>query len=124
MDGMYVRIQTRYCGKTGKPVGIFAACWHLMEGFMREDRLSEEEKELYLNIREWFEENLPNPPYYEDGNSINAITWFKRDTTKDMRDRLRPLVDLLGKYNVDYDIVYSDNVGEIIYEDDFQIAVI
>lgn len=124
MDGKYVRIQTRYCGKTGKPVGIFAACWHLMEGVMREDALSEEDKEIYLNIRNWFEENLPNPPYYEDGNTIKAITWFKKDNSKEMLERLQPLIGLLEKYNVDYDVVYSDDVGEIIYEDDFQIAVI
>jgi len=124
MEGKYVRIQARYCGKTGKPVGIFGACWHLMEGRMRKDRLNEEEKALYLKIREWFEENLPNPPFYEDGNTIKAITWFKREKTEDMIDRLKPLIELLEKYNVEYDIVFSDNVGKIIYEDDYQVAVI
>lgn len=124
MEGKYIRIQTRYCGKTGKPVGIFAACWHLLEGTMRDDALSEEDKEIYLAIRNWFEENLPNPPYYEEGNTIKAITWFKKDSSKEMLERLQPLVDLLEKYNVEYDVVYSDDVGEIIYEDDYQVAVI
>ena len=123
MDGKYVRIQTKYCGKTGKPVGIFAACWHLLKGTMRDDALSEEDKEIYLNIRSWFEDNLPNPPYYEDGNKINAITWFKKNSSKEMLEKLQPLIGLLEKYNVDYDIVYTDNVGEIIYEDDYQVAV-
>ena len=124
MNGKYVRIQTRYCGRTGKPVGIFAACWHLLKGTMRDDCLSEEDKEVYLDIRSWFEENLPNPPYYEDGNTIKAITWFKRDSTKEMLERLQPLIELLEKYNVGYDVVYSDDVGKIIYEDDYQVAVI
>lgn len=91
---------------------------------MREDCLSEEDKKLYLDIREWFIENLPIPPYYEDGNTIKAITWFKKDSSKEMLERLKPLVVLLEKYNVEYDIVYSDDVGVIIYEDDYQVAVI
>lgn len=41
-----------------------------------------------------------------------------------MLERLQPFIGLLEKYNVEYDVVYSDDVGEIIYEDDFQIAII
>ena len=37
---------------------------------------------------------------------------------------IKPLLDLLDKYNVPYEIAYSDNLGKIIYEDDYQVAVI
>jgi hypothetical protein len=30
---------------------------------------------------------------------------------------------LLEKYNVEYDIVYTNFIGKIIYEDDYQVAV-
>jgi hypothetical protein len=119
----YVRIQARYSGKTGKPVGIFGACWHLLRGVMRTNRLTEDEAKLFMEIEAWFRENLPEPPFYSDGNSQKVITWFKTDTTKEMLERLRPLMDLLDKYNVPFDIVYTNSVGTTVYEDKYQVAV-
>ncbi|WP_127587468.1 hypothetical protein [Paenibacillus koleovorans] len=120
----YMRIQTRYCGKTGKPVGIFAACWHLLRGTMRDDCLTEEDKELFLSVEKWFVEHLPEPPFYEDGNTIKAVTWFKTAGCAGMVERLKPLVRLLEKYGVPYDIVFTNHVGEIVYEDDYQVGVV
>ena len=40
-----------------------------------------------------------------------------------MYEKLKPAIALLDKYNKPYDIVYTNFVGEIIYEDDWQIAV-
>ena len=30
-----------------------------------------------MDIDDWFLENLPEPPFYADGNSIGAVTWFE-----------------------------------------------
>ncbi|MDR2942965.1 MAG: hypothetical protein LBV17_10280 [Treponema sp.] len=80
----YVRIQVRYTGKTGKPVGIFGACHHVINSSYYSYNVTEEEKQLFQNIDNWFIENLPNPPFYEEGNPNKYITWFKTKTTNDM----------------------------------------
>lgn len=110
----------RYSGKTGKPVGIFGACWHLL----REERLTDKEAATFLDIEDWFREHLPEPPFYEQGNPDKAITWFKRDSTEHMLRKLQPLVDLLEKYEVDHDFVLTNYPGTIIYEDEYQVGVI
>lgn len=70
---------------------------------MRQDCLKDEDKETFLRVEEWFEEHLPNPPFYEDGNTIRGITWFKTGTTDEMIGRLDPLLRLLEKYGVPYE---------------------
>jgi len=119
----YVRIQVRYSGKTGKSVGIFGACHHVVNNSYYTFNTTEDEKILFLNVENWFNENLPNPPFYNEGNPNKYITWFKTKNTKHMIEMLIPLMKLLEKYNVEYDIVYTNFVGNIIYEDDFQVAV-
>ena len=116
----YVRVQVRYSGKTGKPVGIFAAVCHLQDA----GKLTETEKKLYADIEAWFEEHLPNPPFYENGNPDQAITFFKNNKTVHMLEKLLPLLQLLDKNTVPYDVVYTNFPGKIIYEDDYQVAVV
>lgn len=60
----------RYYGRIGVEVGIFVAVDHLR----RAGRLTPSEELLYVDIDDWFETNLPNPPFYEEGNTIGAVT--------------------------------------------------
>ena len=117
----YVRIQGRETAyRTGKPVGIFAAVYRLQ----RDGKLSDEEKEIYHEIDQvWFQKNLPNPPFYDDDKPGKPITWFKTDTTEHMLEKLQPLMDMMDKYNVAYDVVYTNFVGKVVYEDKYQVAV-
>lgn len=120
----YMRIQGRETAfKTKKPVDIFVLTWRRV----RDNIYSEEDKNIYYQIDKWFEENLPEPPFYgddNDNNSIVAVTWFKTENSGVMLEHIQPLIDLLDKYNVPYDIVYSNYVGRIIYEDEYQVGVI
>ena len=59
LNQKYMRIQVRYNGKTGKPVGFIDANWHIL----RADKFSEKDKILFLETEEWFNKNLPNPPF-------------------------------------------------------------
>jgi ribosomal protein S18 acetylase RimI-like enzyme len=117
----YIRIQGREKAyRTGKPLGIFVAADHLG----RSGLLTDNEKAVYNEITNvWFEENLPNPPFYDDDNPGKPITWFKTATTAHMVEKLKPLMEMLEKYAKPYDVVYSNFPGRIVYEDEWQVAV-
>ena len=117
----YVRIQGREIAyKTGMPVGIFAAVHRLQAAGL----LTDEEKAVYHEIDQvWFQENLPNPPFYDDDKPGKPITWFKTAVTGFMLEKLRPLIDMLEKYAKPYDMVYTNFPVRIVYEDAWQVAV-
>jgi hypothetical protein len=78
-----------------------------------------------LENRKYFEEVLPIPPFYSDGNSIGAVTWFKDNCrTLELVDKLDFYFRMLIKYNVNIEISRNDNPGKVIYEDDFQVGVV
>lgn len=83
--------------------------------------LEEQEKELFISIDEWFKENLPEPEPCK--NHEKVITFFKCESTEEMRSKLDPAIALLDKYKKAYDVVYTNFVGTIVYEDDWQVAV-
>ena len=58
-------------------------------------RLEEQEKELFISIDEWFKENLPEPEPCK--NHEMAITFFKCESTEEMRSKLEPAIELLDK---------------------------
>jgi len=120
---MYQRFHGNYISpKTKEPYGIFVVIYHLY----RDGKLAEDDSRTYLSTKDWFEEKLPNPPFYDDNNSIGAITWFKaNDKTKIMEERLEPFLMIAKKYDVEIIRTISLEVpGEVIYQDDYQIGVI
>jgi hypothetical protein len=52
-----------------------------------------------------------------------VITFFKCESTEEMLLKLEPAIALLNKYEKIYDVVYTNFVGTIVYEDDWQVAV-
>ena len=120
MTASYLRVQARYVGRIGAEVGVMVAVDHLR----RAGVLDAEQQALYLDIDDWFLEHLPNPPFYGDGNSIGAVTWFKTPVPPEMESRVEQLRGLLRAHGVEHDVVHSDSPGEIIYEDDFQVGVV
>lgn len=119
----YMRIQGREIAyKTGKPVGVFILNWRKI----RDGIYSEEDSRLYDETHKWFLENLPEPPFYgnDNENPQGAVTYFKTEKFEVMKEKTEILTGLLDKYNVPYDIVFTDYVGKIIYEDDYQVGVV
>ena len=119
----YMRIQGReHAYRTGKPVGVFILNWRRV----RDGVYSDEDCKLYEQTENWFKQHLPEPPFYGDNNDNpqGAITYFKTDKYDEMRDKAEILMSLLDKYKIPYDIVFTDHIGKIIYEDDYQVAVI
>ena len=102
---------------TQQPRGIFTAVWKLVD----EKILTDEEISEYWKNREYFEKVLPVPPFYE-----RATTWFKdtpqgRDIWKQM-DFYRAMCKKYGTKL--YRSETEELPGQVIYEDDFQIAVV
>lgn len=118
----YFRIHIEDCAyRTGLPVGLFVAVWRLVE----QERLTEEETALYWQNRGWFEEHLPIPPFYEDGNSAGAITWYKNGPEGlGMVRRMAFYFEMADKYGLQLYLTQTDSIpGELLYEDAFQIGV-
>ena len=114
----YMRIQGREDSYITKyPKGIFSLCWNLV----RDKKLTPEEEKLFVSIDGWFKENLPEPEPCKNHETV--ITFFKCDSTGFMLEKLQPAIDLLDKYDKPYDVVYTNFVGTIVYEDEWQIAV-
>lgn len=116
----------RYCSDaispfTGERYGIFVAVWHLV----RDRKVTEGEEAEYWQHRVWFEENLPLPPFYSDGNPRRAITWFKDGVMGHPTiTRLSFYLEIAARYQLEISLESTSAPGEIIYEDDFQIAAI
>ncbi len=106
---------------TKQPRGIFTAVGKLVDSGILS---SEEEREYWIN-REYFEKVLPVPPYYEKNNPEKAITWFKNSKKSDeIWDQMVFYRKMCKKYGVKLFISKCDEIpGELIYEDEFQIAV-
>lgn len=69
---------------------------------------------------------LPVSPYYEKGNPDGAVTWFK-DTEQgnDIYRQMDFYRKMLKKYGVKFYKSSAQRIpGRVIYEDDFQIAVV
>lgn len=119
----YMRIQGREIAyRTQKPVGVFVLNWRRI----RDGVYSSEDAALYDETHKWFLEHLPEPPFYGENNDNpeGAVTWFKTEAYSEMSEKAQVLMSLLDKYNVPYDIVFSDYVGRIVYEDKWQVGVI
>lgn len=118
----YYRVHTADIAyRTKQPRGIFTAVGKLVDS----KTLTEEEEKEYWKNREHFEEVLPVPPFYEQDNPDGAITWFKdTDEGNAIWKEMDFYRDMCRKYGVTLYMSECDKIpGEVIYEDDFQIAV-
>ena len=114
----YMRIQGREDSYITKyPKGIFSLCWNLV----RDKKLTPEEEKLFVSIDGWFKENLPEPEPCKNHETV--ITFFKTETTEEMQKRIEPAVRMLDRYGYPYDIIYTNCVGMVVYEDEWQVAV-
>ena len=114
----YMRIQGREDSYITKyPKGIFSLCWNLI----RDKKMSKEDEKIFVSIDEWFKESLPEPDPCKNHETV--ITFFKCGNADHMVKVIEPAIALLDKYGKPYDVVYTNFVGTIVYEDDWQIAV-
>ena len=118
MDYKYVRIQgLELARNTMYAKGIFSMCWQLVQ----DEVMEEEDADLFKEIDSWFAEVLPWPPQCK--NQEKVVCFFKTENSEQMMKMIRPALWLLEKYHHPYFLVYTNMPGEIVYEDQYQIAV-
>ncbi len=118
MKFKYVRIQGKeLAANTKYAKGIFSMCWQLIQ----DDVMEEEDADLYKEIDKWFSEILPYPPQCRDQEKV--VCFFKTENSDEMMKLINPALWLLEKYNHPYYMVYTNFPGEIVYEDEYQVAV-
>ncbi|MBQ3389680.1 MAG: hypothetical protein IJG57_01220 [Firmicutes bacterium] len=117
-DFDYVRIQGRELAEnTQYNKGIFSMCWQLIQN----DVMEEEDADLFREIDAWFAEELPYPP--QCNNREPVICFFKTKNTELMLKMIKPALWLLERYHHPFYVVYTNDPGEIVYEDEYQVAV-
>jgi len=113
----YVRIQgLELARNTMYGKGVFSMCWQLIQ----DDVMVGEDADLYREIDDWFAENLPWPPQCK--NQEPVVCWFKTENSDEMMKMIRPALWLLERYDHSYFLVYTNTPGEIVYEDQYQVA--
>ena len=115
----YVRIQGQELAEnTMFARGVFSMCWDLIQ----KDQMIEEDALLFKEIDDWFANVLPWPP--QCMNQEKVICFFKTENSKEMLNMIIPAMWLLERYNHPFYLVYTNTLpGEIVYEDQFQVAV-
>ncbi len=108
---------------SGKELGVFHAVLQLRE----RGKLHAHEEGLHDWTRQWFNQNLEKPtrftaskpPHYRKPNK--AISWFK-DTATEHISHIRDLVGILENHGIAVQMLKTDRVGYVVYEDEFQIV--
>ena len=114
----YMRIQGQELAEnTMYAKGVFSMCLQLIQN----DAMEEEDADLFKEIDSWFAEELPFPPPCNSRERV--ICFFKTENTDEMMKMIRPALWLLEKYHHPYYVVYTNDPGEIIYEDKYQVVV-
>ena len=50
------------------------------------------------------------------------VCWFKTENADEMMKMIRPALWLLERYDHPYYLVFTNDPGEIVYEDQYQVA--
>lgn len=115
----YIRIQGQELAENtmwGK--GIFSMCWELIQN----DHMELEDADLFKEIDSWFADVLPFPPQCK--NQERVVCFFKAENSTEMLKMIVPAMWLLEKYHHPFYLMYTNTLpGEIVYEDQYQVAV-
>ena len=117
-DYKYMRIQgLELAENTMYAKGVFSMLMQLIQN----DEMDEEDKALHDELDEWFANELPWPEPCKRQEKV--VCFFKTENTDEMMRMMRPMLWLLEKYKHPYYLVFTNTPGEIVYEDQYQVAV-
>ncbi len=112
-------------------VGPDSADHRLLTGVITEARvlrddglLQDYESEWLAEQFEWFNENVPVPPYSRSKWPANCAAWFKNNqVAEEAIQRIWEFVYLLRENGKNVRILKSKAPGYVWYEDPFQVVV-
>ncbi len=114
---MFLRfVTTQIHDLSRQPKGLFYAAHECLY----EGDLSKDERALLEEILDWFNENLPGPGEYFD--PCRAVFWFKSQA-RECIARMWDLAVALRLHDYFVEVQKCWRLGNIIFEDDFQVAV-
>lgn len=121
---MYLRFAVNQKDKeSGRNMGVFMA----MDLLHEETALYEYEIALEEESYQWFKKNLKVPKVLSSSSNHyskpGAISWFK-STANVHIEKMRQYVQILEAHEVMVSQIMTDRPGDIVYEDEFQIAAI
>ncbi|MBR2990379.1 MAG: hypothetical protein IKF51_02830 [Solobacterium sp.] len=117
MKFKYVRIQGKELAEnTMYAKGVFSMCMQMLQNNVME----KEDEELFLELNDWFAENLPWPEPCKRQEKV--VCFFKTENSEEMMKMINPVMWLLEKYDHPYYVVYTNFPGEIVYEDQYQVC--
>ena len=114
---MYLRFVTLRKDKDSKhKQGLVTYAYDLRE----EDELDQYELESVNRIIDWFKKNLKIPPILKRDDSNRCIAWFKPEAEEPLK-LMWELYYLLQSKGVPVEVLKKNSVGEIKYEDQWQV---
>lgn len=87
-----------------------------------DDKLTPYEEEWLEDIYDWFNSNLPNPPFSTGKFSRDAVAWFRAGSSEFIT-RMWDIVAIIESHDVPVRLLKSQNPGKVVYEDEYQILV-
>ncbi|MDA8586175.1 hypothetical protein N9L47_07840 [Rhodobacteraceae bacterium] len=108
----------------GAREGLFCAAYELRSVLNLEDYISDELEDLLS----WFRANLTIPDKFNSSKSNGSrdkntagLSWFKEDAS-DAIGRSYELINLLKENGYPIEIIRTERVGYVVYEDDQQVV--
>jgi len=119
---MYIRFIIQALDReSGKRQGFFQA----MSDLEYEGVLLPHEQEVYNDIYNWFRKNLKKPTTLSKSSKPHAknmaLSWFK-DSAKQHISKMRDLAYILESHDVQTEMIRTEKLGYVVYEDQFQIT--
>jgi len=113
---MYLRFVTTAVDEDShRAQGVFMAAYRLLDS----GNLTKEEWKQVRNILDWFNAYLPHPP--KKFTACRAIFWFKSSAEKSVK-KIWELVHVLRQHSRHVEVHKCRTLGNILYEDEFQVA--
>lgn len=123
MEKKFVRYEASMPNGRGLHPGVFA----LANGLARDGRLSAVDWASWRSANDHYDAAYADPTtvdrsVYDRSINPSAQSWFKRTSTH-LLTGVEFYTDLLHRYGVGWRVLYSNDPGRVLYEDDVQIVV-